>query len=808
MKRYRLKMLALLLVVALLVPMGASVAVADGVKGVLSIQFLKDEEVVTDAGPFSCTLNGGDVTYESFPADEDQTIIITLSDDSLYRFEVGTEQDVSTEVVVKAADWFDEEYPKQTVKVQLVDKIAEEEPDPEPETGKLTVVFHADGKPVSPAWKRVFLDGTDTNSLVFPDVLTEVDHKVSVHLKAGTDYRFKGTQPEPNSAGIVIKEFTVSKDNWARTDGALTQTLIVELEEIPRIWFTYAFPKNGGADLYVDGDKMPVGGKLLEKGKQYELTATKAGAKLIADPLKEADNGYLLEKDGKFYLDATKTGESARVYLAFQKDIGTYFTESQSVVGKAEVAIKLKDTADKLGIAKLFAVYKGKLSSDKEIVQLIDNVVVVLLPENLENLGDKVEIFALMKDGTYSQVTDVVAGYQAMEITVDEFFAGDKVLKGKADPGAEVVITRGTKELVKVKANAEGVFEAALKTPLEKDEVFTIYSKSDTKRSLDLTLTVVNVKDVAPEKTTKRISGLNRYLTAVEISKESFENKEALKSKTVILAYGLKEADALAAGPLSITLGAPILLVDKENIPAAVLQELKRLAPEKVIIVGGESSVSKTVAEVVAALDIRVTRLAGLNRYETSLKVAEHLKDNHNVKDIILANGLNSVDALAVSAYAAKKDLAIVLTAADVLPASIRTYIENDPAIKVGIVGGPNSVSKGIEEGLGKVFSERIEGQTRFETAEKLAKLTFEEPTAVTFVNGEQGKQVDALAATLYAYQEGMPILLIQKTQIPKVVKDYVEAEKIDNLVVIGGVDSISNTVMDDFLKINPLPEK
>ncbi len=90
-----------------------------------------------------------------------------------------------------------------------------------------------------------------------------------------------------------------------------------------------------------------------------------------------------------------------------------------------------------------------------------------------------------------------------------------------------------------------------------------------------------------------RISGADRYATAVAIS-ERYDSEG-----TVFIVSGTNYPDALALGPLARALRGAILLVERDTIPDAVRQELQRLRPHSIRIVGGGSAVS---AEVEAEL--------------------------------------------------------------------------------------------------------------------------------------------------------------------------------------------------------------
>jgi putative cell wall-binding protein len=98
----------------------------------------------------------------------------------------------------------------------------------------------------------------------------------------------------------------------------------------------------------------------------------------------------------------------------------------------------------------------------------------------------------------------------------------------------------------------------------------------------------------------RRVAGKDRYATAVAISSQLATDAV----DTVVVANGKVFADALAAGPAAVRAGAPLLLVGGADVPAALVDELHRLAPDTLVIAGGTASVPT------AAEDKLVTALA------------------------------------------------------------------------------------------------------------------------------------------------------------------------------------------------------
>lgn len=82
-----------------------------------------------------------------------------------------------------------------------------------------------------------------------------------------------------------------------------------------------------------------------------------------------------------------------------------------------------------------------------------------------------------------------------------------------------------------------------------------------------------------------RLGGANRYGTAVKVSQYAFEGPV----DTVFLASGTDFIDALIAGPVAHRLGGPVLLTGS-SLSRSVYNEIKRLRPDRIVVVGSGGS--------------------------------------------------------------------------------------------------------------------------------------------------------------------------------------------------------------------------
>ena len=95
-----------------------------------------------------------------------------------------------------------------------------------------------------------------------------------------------------------------------------------------------------------------------------------------------------------------------------------------------------------------------------------------------------------------------------------------------------------------------------------------------------------------------RIAGPNRLVTATRASKAGFGDGSA---PVVYVATGGGFADALAGGPLAAVLPGPLLLVG-DSVSDVVRGELARLAPRRVVVLGGRAAVPEQVVDTLRQL--------------------------------------------------------------------------------------------------------------------------------------------------------------------------------------------------------------
>lgn len=358
------------------------------------------------------------------------------------------------------------------------------------------------------------------------------------------------------------------------------------------------------------------------------------------------------------------------------------------------------------------------------------------------------------------------------------------------------------KDIDKSKKDAKSEIDKL--TDLSNDEKTNFKNKIDSSTSKESIEAIVKeAKDLNKKKKDKkkkksekiqRLSGDNRYETSVEVSEKNFKSAD-----TVVLASGQNIADALVASSYADIEEAPILLTNKNSISNEVLDEIERLKADKVVIVGGQSSISSSVESRLKKEDIKVTRISGSDRFDTSDKLSQEVSRlSKKSSQAILVNGYKNIDALSVSSLATKEELPILLNGRNALNMSVKNRLKQMNVNKVYIIGGNNSISSDVEKELKRmqISVVRLSGTDRYETSANIAKYAYKDFDEAIVASGEN--PVDALAASTLTGKKEAPILLTNKNKIPKSIKKIIEDMDIGKITIVGGENSITDNVMDD----------
>lgn len=190
-----------------------------------------------------------------------------------------------------------------------------------------------------------------------------------------------------------------------------------------------------------------------------------------------------------------------------------------------------------------------------------------------------------------------------------------------------------------------------------------------------------------------RLAGVDRASTSAAISRATFGRDVA----TAFVATGNSYPDALSGGAAAGNETSPVLLLDRDAIPASVNDELRRLNPQRIVVLGGKSAISDRLLQGLAALARSVERVAGEDRYATAAAVAERF--SAPTQAVYLATGLNFADALAASPLAGSTGGPLILVPGDCVTTPALIQLNRLSSARRVIIGGLSVVSEEVAQG-------------------------------------------------------------------------------------------------------------
>jgi LAS superfamily LD-carboxypeptidase LdcB/putative cell wall-binding protein len=190
-----------------------------------------------------------------------------------------------------------------------------------------------------------------------------------------------------------------------------------------------------------------------------------------------------------------------------------------------------------------------------------------------------------------------------------------------------------------------------------------------------------------------RIGGADRYATAAAVSHATFGEGAA----TAYVATGLDFPDALVGGAAAARAGSPVLLTRPGGLPGTTEAELRRLAPSRVVVLGGRGVVGDAVvARLRTALPgATVSRLAGADRYATAVAISAATFPA-GVPGLFVATGQAFPDALVAVPAAAKTGSALLLVPGTSVPSAVRTEAARLRPARLAILGAMAAVNERV----------------------------------------------------------------------------------------------------------------
>ncbi|NLI92399.1 MAG: hypothetical protein GX434_09430, partial [Peptococcaceae bacterium] len=324
-------------------------------------------------------------------------------------------------------------------------------------------------------------------------------------------------------------------------------------------------------------------------------------------------------------------------------------------------------------------------------------------------------------------------------------------------------------------------------------KVQAVNSSGSTIYTTSIASAVTSSSSTSLQLTSDRLAGDDRYQTSQQISKSGWNS-----SYYAVIVSGENYPDALCSAPLAYKYSAPILLTSKDSLDTQTRDELSRLNVKSVFLIGGTRVISSNTELTILNMGISVTRIAGNDRYDTSLKIAQAIGASGQA---VLANGDSFADALSIAPIAAIKGMPILLTPPNNLSSDLKQYLLNSVQITY-VLGGTGAISNTIYNQLPS--PQRISGTNRYETNINIIKTFSSQLNLNTCYLATGQSFPDALAGSALASLKKSPIVLVNSL-LDQSTLSFIQERTgtINKVIVFGGSGVIPNSVLTSISATN-----
>ena len=301
----------------------------------------------------------------------------------------------------------------------------------------------------------------------------------------------------------------------------------------------------------------------------------------------------------------------------------------------------------------------------------------------------------------------------------------------------------------------------------------------------------VRYSGFAAQERAERLSGADRYQTSVSISQDSYANGEG---QAVVLARGDKFADSLAGAPFAVDRDAPLLITQSDALRSEVAAEIKRVlgsgSAKTVYLLGGTAALSNGVQSAVQGLGYQVDRIAGNDRFETAVAIANRLG---TIGSVLVADGLTFQAALSAGPAASETAGAVLLSAGNSPTAATTAFLNSFSGEKWAI---------GSAAAAAYPSATALAGANAADTSALVASQFFDGPPIAGLARNDNfadslGGSTHIATGLAELGRQGGPMLLTPSSSLAGSVGNYLcaEAATIQEVYVYGGTAAVAESV-------------
>lgn len=297
--------------------------------------------------------------------------------------------------------------------------------------------------------------------------------------------------------------------------------------------------------------------------------------------------------------------------------------------------------------------------------------------------------------------------------------------------------------------------------------------------------------------TSQRLAGTDRYATAAKVSRSTYS-----AASSVVIALGSNWPDALSSSGLAGATGGPILLTRTDSLPFSTRDELLRLSPSTIYVVGGTAAIKQEVVGRISTLlpSAKIVRLAGADRYDTAATVAREVMrlTGSSETTAIVTSGESHPDALSGGPVAAAAKWPVLLVKQNSIPGPTAMALAELNVQHAVVLGGTAAVSTSIENEL--PAPDRWAGSDRYSTSRMIADrardLGILNGSATGFARGQT--YPDALSASAPCAAAKAPVILVRT--LDPVFEGWLRTAGSDEVVIFGGASAVPYSLEWDVL--------
>lgn len=595
-----------------------------------------------------------------------------------------------------------------------------------------------------------------------------------------------------------------------------------------------------------DGVKLSASGEVtiskLATGRH--IVKVEKGSKVTYQVINAREISYdILDVNGHKVADTTKLKAGDKISIQFKDLLNP--VEKLAGVYNRNTAISYKDKSGKMYKSvpgSPFGVYDFSGNPKQQLVSLT-------IPENLEDGDFELVSGCLESNGfgsnpgshrnlTYSQGlnpnlnADTVSGNLSslpnikIKLTkkckIEFVGSGIKELEGEnpryCKAGSTVSFKINKKELFKYNVSANGI-------EIDSDENGVYELTGDFTDNEELTVEIE--KTIDEEALEKKITDIEKGKSDAELKAAEAEKKhKEAEAKAEAAEKAQKAAEEKLAQAEEAKKQAEDKFAQAENEKKAAEAKAEIAEAEKKVAEAraekAESDLNsalaraekaeaekraaeakiKELAEEVERLKSEnekgLERIAGATRFETSMAIADKLKEKLGVEkfdNVVITNGEGFADALSAT-YLAKVKNAPILIVNESTADEISEYVKKNAAenANIYIIGGEGAVSKKIADKIpGKKI--RLHGASRFETNLEVLKAAGVEDQDIAFCNAYNF--ADALSVSA----AGKPVMLVDNS-LDSAQIAYLKTLKSKKFYLIGGQNVVSKAVENEASKL------